>query len=90
VNRSCFLTLAACRTPFNPWDTRSPLCVGRVLDCAMMFSLVRALPSPASVEDCSPLFGRFIGVGSEEARLRAGLRPPLKLHGRFSRMQLLR
>src|SRR5689334_2941779 len=29
-------------------------------------------------------------VGSEEARLRAGLRPPLKLHGRFCRMQLLR
>jgi hypothetical protein len=31
-----------------------------------------------------------VGVGSEEARLRAGLRPPLKLHGRFSRMQLSR
>jgi hypothetical protein len=29
-------------------------------------------------------------VGSEEARFRAGLRPPLKLHGRFSRMQLSR
>ena len=29
-------------------------------------------------------------VGSEEARSRAGLRPPLKLHGRFSRMQLSR
>src|SRR6266705_6099384 len=29
-------------------------------------------------------------VGSEEARLRAGLRPPLKLHVRFSRMQLSR
>src|SRR5215472_5742005 len=27
-------------------------------------------------------------VGSEEARLRAGLRPPLKLLGRFSRKQL--
>jgi len=25
-------------------------------------------------------------VGSEEARLRAGLRPPLKQHGRFSRI----
>jgi hypothetical protein len=31
-----------------------------------------------------------IAVGSEEARLRAGLRPPLKLHVRVSRMQLLR
>ena len=29
-------------------------------------------------------------VGSEEARLHAGLRPPLKLHVRFSRMQLSR
>jgi hypothetical protein len=29
-----------------------------------------------------------IQVGSEEARVRAGLRPPLKLHGRFYRMQL--
>ena len=28
------------------------------------------------------------GVGSEEARFRAGLRPPLKLPVRFSRMQL--
>src|SRR5216683_2063944 len=33
---------------------------------------------------------RFWPVGSEEARLRAGLRPPLKLHVRFSRMQLSR
>ena len=33
---------------------------------------------------------RFIAVGSEEARLRASLRPPLKLHVRFSRMQLSR
>src|ERR1700694_1800793 len=31
-----------------------------------------------------------IAVGSEEARLRASLRPPLKLHVRFSRMQLSR
>src|SRR6267154_764652 len=29
-------------------------------------------------------------VGSGEARSRAGLRPPLKLHVRFSRMQLSR
>jgi hypothetical protein len=32
----------------------------------------------------------LIAVGSEEARLRASLRPPLKLHVRFSRMQLSR
>ena len=31
-----------------------------------------------------------VSVGSEEARLRAGHRPPLKLHGRFSRKQLSR
>ena len=49
MNRSCFLSLATCRTPRNPWDTRSPLCVGLVLDCAM-FSLARALPSPTSAE----------------------------------------
>jgi hypothetical protein len=32
----------------------------------------------------------FITVGSEEARSRAGLRPPPKLHVRFCRMQLSR
>jgi len=31
-----------------------------------------------------------VRVGSEEARLRASLRPPPKLHVRFSRMQLSR
>ena len=55
-----------------------------------MFSSVCALPSPASAESCLSLFGWFTGVGSEEARLRASLRPPLKLHVQFSRMQLLR
>ena len=35
-------------------------------------------------------FRRPSGVGSEEARPSAGLRPPLKLHVRFSRMQLSR
>src|SRR6266852_1953563 len=55
-----------------------------------MFSSVCALPSPASAEGCPSLFGWFTGVGSEEARISAGLRPPLKLHVRFSRMQLSR
>ena len=63
VNRSCFLSLAACRTPLNPWDTRSPLCVGLVLD-GTMFSLVRALPSPTSAGMESPLFGWFIGTAA--------------------------
>jgi hypothetical protein len=89
VNRSCFLSVAACRTPRNPWDMRFPLCVGGMLDRAM-FSSICALPSPTSAEVCTSLFGWFTGVGSEEARLRAGLRPPLKLHRRFSRMQLSR
>jgi hypothetical protein len=40
-----------------------------------MFSLARALFSPDSAGDCSSLFVWFIDVGSEEARVRAGLRP---------------
>ena len=47
---------------------------------------VRAFTAPP----CPTHYGRRLAVGSEEARLRAGLRPPLKLHVRFSRMQLLR
>jgi len=46
------------------WDTRSPLCVGLVLDGAM-FSLARALPSPASAEECSSLFDRFTGTTTQ-------------------------
>ena len=52
---------AARRTPLNPWDTRSPLCVGLVLDCAS-FSLGRCLPSTASAEGCPSLFGGFTGT----------------------------
>jgi len=53
---------------------------------------VGCLPRPTSVAGCPVtwLSPRFIGVGSEEARLRAGLRPPPKLHVRISRMQLSR
>ncbi len=36
-----------------------------------MFSLARALPSPASVENCSPLFGRFIGTTAQSDSSRA-------------------
>jgi hypothetical protein len=35
-------------------------------------------------------FPTFTGVGSEEARFRASLRPPPKLHVQISRMQLSR
>src|ERR1700688_1066147 len=56
------------------WDTRFPLCVGLVLD-GPMFSLVCALPSPISAEDCSSLFDRFTGTmaqsDSSEACLSA-------------------
>jgi len=38
----------------------------------------------------STVVTRLLAVGSEEARLRASHRPPLKLHVRFSRMQLSR
>jgi hypothetical protein len=64
VNRSWFLSLAAFRTPYNPWDMRFPLCVGRMRDCTM-FSFVCALPSPASVEACASLFGWFTGTTAQ-------------------------
>src|ERR1700680_3363780 len=66
-----------------------PLCVGYVQD-GKVFSLISSLPSSLSANDVPPLFEGFIGVGWEEALLRAGLRPPLKLHVHFSRMQLSR
>ena len=61
MNRSCFLSRAAWRTPPNPWDTRSPRCVGLVPGPAS-FSLVCALPSTASAAAEASLFGRFIGT----------------------------
>ena len=64
VNRSCFLSFAACRTPFNPWDMRFPLCVGCMLD-GTMFSSVCALPS---------LFGDGVAGRSTLIRLRKGVR----------------
>ena len=36
-----------------------------------MFSLVRALPSPTSAEDCSSLFGWFIGTTARSDSSRA-------------------
>src|SRR5260370_8723570 len=62
----------------------------RVAFCCGRFPLARPLPSIPSAAGCPTLFRNFSGVGSEEARLRAGLRPPLNLHVRISRMQLLR
>ena len=56
---------------------------------------VRLLPPSLQRVPWPPLaealrFPTFIGVGSEEARFRASLRPPLKLHVHISRMQLSR
>src|SRR5208282_4824695 len=48
-------------TPPSPGDTRSPLCVGRVLD-STEFSLIDALPSTPSAEACTSLFGSFMGT----------------------------
>ena len=43
------------------------------------------------VHECyRDVYANNLTDGSEEARLRASLRPPLKLHVRFSRMQLSR
>jgi hypothetical protein len=64
VNRSCFLTDAACRTPSSPSDMRFPLCVGDMRDCTV-FSSVCALPSPTSAEGCPSLFGRFTGTTAQ-------------------------
>ncbi len=48
-------------TPCNPWDTRSPLCVGLVLG-STKFALGHALPSPTSAKGRPFLFGSFIGT----------------------------
>jgi hypothetical protein len=72
-------------------------------DCALVYSSFlggSSLDGPGDAINLAPCSNCIaldkhgnayvVGVGSEEARLRAGLRPPLKLHGRFSRMQLSR
>src|SRR3972149_3537657 len=81
--------LAACRTrssALSAWPRRGV----RNASPSGRFPLAKPLPSTASAAGSTALFGSFVGVGSEEARLRAGLRPPPKLHVRFSRMQLSR
>src|SRR5712692_2968726 len=49
-----------------------------------------AFPNPFRCRFLGHKLSLASGVGSEVARLRAGHRPPLKLHVRFSRMQLSR
>jgi len=69
------------------WGPRRLSRSGRFLQAALLSSyrfvfLLRLLRST--------VITLFLAVGSEEARLRAGHRPPRKLHVRFSRMQLSR
>src|SRR5262249_32008655 len=89
VNRSFPSFRAALRTRSSPLGPLSWLGVQRGLGCST-FSFVRVLPSPAPSSAFTFSLGCFVGAGSEEARLRANHRPPLKLHVRFSRMQLSR
>ena len=64
VRKIIHVDILTFRTPSNPWDMRFPLCVGCMCD-RTMFSLVCALPSPASVEDRPPLFGWFTGTTAQ-------------------------
>ena len=60
------------------------------LPCSEFLSSLLKLSRLAVTNLLNSLEARSRIVGSEEARFRAGLRPPLKLHVRFSRMQLSR
>jgi len=76
VNRSCLFLRALSRTPCSPWDTLSPLWVGRVLG-SMMFSLVTGLPSTASAAVVSSGFVRRLRWYYAHVRLLTGV------HGRI-------
>jgi hypothetical protein len=83
VNRCSLLSFAAFRTPFSPWDTRFPLCVGCMCD-GTMFSFVCALPSTASAEG-RPSFHKYYGPVRLLQRVHVrraarGLRTPLSNH----------
>src|ERR1700722_5531451 len=73
VNRSCFLSFAACRTPCSPWDTPASPCVESVCDCEV-FSLVRPLSSPTSAAGCSALFGWLIGTAERSDSSKSFMR----------------
>ena len=46
MNRSCFLSFAAFRTPSSPWDMRFPLCVGACVTVDVLPSAVPFPPQP--------------------------------------------
>ena len=77
---NCRIRSAAC-------VTLSRSCARRVLWLSR-FPLGSVLRSIDSAGTLIPLFADFTAVGSEEAPLRAGLRPPLKRPVRFSRKPL--
>jgi hypothetical protein len=56
----------------------------------ILFPVVSVMQPPDPTPSLQPYYRAFIAVGSEEARLRADLRPPLKLQVQFSRVQLSR
>lgn len=68
MNRSCFSFRALSRTPRNPWDTRSPRCVGCVLG-SMSFSLVTGLSSPSSASHVSIAFVQWVRRYYADVRL---------------------
>ena len=72
MNRSCLFFRALSRTPRNPWDTRSPLCVGCVLG-SMLFSSVRGLPSTTSASRASASLVRLLRRYYASVRLLAGV-----------------
>src|SRR5438477_7887631 len=84
--------------PRQRWQTTVPkpdVPPGRAMLLRLRPALVRGedlrhLPLILGCHNHEYEFSGFTSVGSEEARMRAGLRPPLKLHVRFSRMQLSR
>ena len=70
MNRSCLFFRALSRTPFNPCDIRSPLCVGWVLG-SMLFSSVTGLPSTTSAVSVSTDFVRQLRRYYTDVRLLA-------------------
>jgi hypothetical protein len=51
--------------------------IGSLFAFVILGDRLRRARYPTSAKGCPSLFDRFNGAGSEEARLRAGLRPPL-------------
>ena len=72
MNRSALFFRALSRTPFNPWDIRSPLWVGWLLDC-LVFSLVRGLPSATSASRPSASLVRLLRWYYAPVRLLSGV-----------------